>query len=297
MRRRARSDRRDGACRRVRMNRCGPRGGIRGQRESDGRCGRRRVRERRRTRAPLRCWSGARAAERYEWTLPYPGIHHEQFFPALGRSRCFAGRTATALHAFGAALACVAPNATPWVTSAGSLSVGLDAVNPPIVASPLAAQDVSQGVGQLSQTHGGTRASGSTLQRADHGAVQKVSVLIHAGVSARAAVARKRPPGKAEKILSGFSLSRAGVRAAVPREFGAHVPLRKVFQLRNAAAPAHRFPCAIRGSPPVRSEIARRRDLHRSAFFSNNGSATASCEQARRPNESIKNIDAFKENA
>ncbi|MCQ8220277.1 hypothetical protein NQH47_03175 [Burkholderia pseudomallei] len=147
------------------------------------------------------------------------------------------------------------------------MSVGLDAVNPPIVASPLAAQDVSQGVGQLSQTHGGTRASGSTLQRADHGAVQKVSVLIHAGVSARAAVARKRPPGKAEKILSGFSLSRAGVRAAVPREFGAHVPRRKVFQLRNAAAPAHRFPCAIHGSPPVRGEIARRRDLHRSAFF------------------------------
>ncbi|WP_318826149.1 hypothetical protein [Burkholderia thailandensis] len=147
------------------------------------------------------------------------------------------------------------------------MSVDLLAVNSPIVASSFAAQDISQGVGQLSGRHGATRASGSPLQRDGHGAAQKVSVLIHAGAPPGAAAARKRPPGKARKILSGFSLSRASVNATVPRDFGADVRRRKMFQLRNASAPARHFSCSIRCFRRARGDIARRRDLHRFAFF------------------------------
>ncbi|WP_230479303.1 MULTISPECIES: hypothetical protein [Burkholderia] len=173
------------------------------------------------------------------------------------------------------------------------MSAGLVAVNSPIVASSFAAQDVSQGVGQLSGRRGGARASGSSMQRAGHDAAQKVSVLIRASAPPRAAAARERPPGKAQKILSGLSLNRASVNGAVPRDFGADVRRRKVFQLRNASASVRHFSCGIRRFRPARCDIARRRDLHRLAFFSNNGSATASCEQERRPNESTKKIDAF----
>ncbi|WP_231751960.1 MULTISPECIES: hypothetical protein [unclassified Burkholderia] len=111
------------------------------------------------------------------------------------------------------------------------------------------------------------------------------------------AVARKRPPGKAIKILSGFSLTRHSVNRAVPADFGGDVRRRKVFQRRNADAAVRHFSCGIRFFRLARGDIARRRDLHRLAFLSINGSATTSCKQERRPNESIKEFDVFKQNA
>ncbi|WP_232288972.1 hypothetical protein [Burkholderia oklahomensis] len=83
------------------------------------------------------------------------------------------------------------------------MSVDLAAANLPIVASSFAAQDISQGAGQLSESHGATRASGSPAQHRGHDAVQKVSDLIHASARRRAAATRKRPPGKAKKNSVG----------------------------------------------------------------------------------------------
>ncbi|WP_232355243.1 hypothetical protein [Burkholderia oklahomensis] len=126
------------------------------------------------------------------------------------------------------------------------MSVDLAAANLPIVASSFAAQDISQGAGQLSESHGATRASGSPAQHRGHDAVQKVSDLIHASARRRAAATRKRPPGKAKKILSGLSRIRIAAKRTVPGDAGADALRLKVFQLRNAATSVRHFSCGIR---------------------------------------------------
>ncbi|WP_226383272.1 hypothetical protein [Burkholderia mayonis] len=101
------------------------------------------------------------------------------------------------------------------------MSVDLAAVNLPIVASSFAAQHIPQGVGQLSGSHGGTRASGSPVQYRGHDAVQKVSDLIHTSARRRAAAARKRPPGKVKKFcrdFPGFKTPRRERCQATPAE-------------------------------------------------------------------------------
>ncbi|WP_226382896.1 hypothetical protein [Burkholderia mayonis] len=126
------------------------------------------------------------------------------------------------------------------------MSVDLAAANLPIVASSFAVQRISQGVGQLSGSHGGTRASGSQVQHCGHDAVQKVSDLIHTSARRRAAAARKRLPGKVKKILSGLSRIRNTAKRAVPGDAGGDALRRKMFQLRNAAAAVRHFSCGIR---------------------------------------------------